>query len=42
METRCFVCGISDNSRVYLHCIHDGQEKLVCVRCLPALIHGAH
>lgn len=41
-EIKCFVCGTSDKDRVYLPCIHSGVEKLVCVRCLPILIHGAH
>ncbi len=41
-EVKCFVCGASDTERVYLPCIHSGEEKLVCVRCLPMLIHGAH
>ncbi|MDI6801558.1 MAG: hypothetical protein QMD01_05840 [Thermodesulfovibrionales bacterium] len=41
-EIKCFVCGATDNNRVYLPCIHSGEEKLVCVRCLPILIHGAH
>ncbi|GER92330.1 hypothetical protein A45J_0045 [hot springs metagenome] len=39
---KCFVCGAGDKNRVYLHCIHEGEEKLVCARCLPILIHGAH
>lgn len=42
METKCFVCGSSDKGLVYLKCIHEGKEKLVCVKCLPMLIHGAH
>lgn len=42
MEIKCFVCEKSDINVVYLKCIHEGKEKLVCVRCLPILIHGAH
>lgn len=42
MKAKCFVCGTEDKDRVYLKCIHEGEEKLVCVRCLPMLIHGAH
>ncbi len=42
MEIKCFVCGKTGNDTVYLKCIHDGKEKLVCARCLPMLIHGAH
>jgi hypothetical protein len=36
----CFVCGATDKERVYLQCVKDGEEKYVCVRCLPVLIHG--
>jgi hypothetical protein len=39
---KCFVCGTTDKERVYLPCFHAGEEKFVCVRCLPILIHGAH
>lgn len=42
MEIKCFVCGKTDKSFVYLNCIHEGESKLVCARCLPVLIHGAH
>jgi len=42
METRCFVCGSDEKERVYLPCIHEGEIKTVCTRCLPILIHGAH
>ena len=42
METKCFVCDTTDNERIYLQCVHEGEEKLVCVRCLPMLIHGVH
>ncbi|MDX9714343.1 MAG: hypothetical protein RBT37_02830 [Dissulfurispiraceae bacterium] len=42
METKCFVCGATDKERVYISCVHSGEQKLVCVRCLPVLIHGAH
>lgn len=42
MSAKCFVCGASDNERVYIKCLHEGTEKFVCVTCLPALIHGAH
>ncbi len=41
-EIKCFVCGANDNIRVYLPCYHEGKEKIVCARCLPILIHGAH
>jgi hypothetical protein len=42
MELKCFSCGKSGAEHVYLKCVHEGAEKLVCVRCLPVLIHGAH
>lgn len=42
LTPKCFVCGTTDKERVYLPCVHSGEEKLVCVRCLPILIHGAH
>jgi hypothetical protein len=38
----CFVCGATGPGIVFLRCVHDGQEKFVCVRCLPVLIHGQH
>lgn len=42
MEIKCFVCGADEKERVYMKCFHEGTEKIVCVRCLPMLIHGAH
>lgn len=42
MEIKCFVCGKTDSNFVYLNCIHEKENKLVCARCLPQLIHGAH
>lgn len=42
MTAQCFVCGSEDASRVYIHCVHEGEEKFACVRCLPMLIHGVH
>jgi hypothetical protein len=42
LMSKCFICGASDKNRVYLHCIHEGEEKLVCARCLPVLIDGGH
>jgi hypothetical protein len=40
MEIKCFVCGATGQDTVYLRCVEQGQDKLVCVRCLPMLIHG--
>lgn len=42
VELKCFVCGADDENRVYLPCFHESKEKVVCTRCLPMLIHGAH
>lgn len=41
VETRCFVCGATGQDIVYLRCVEGGQDRFVCVRCLPMLIHGA-
>lgn len=40
--SRCYVCGAGDKERVLLRCVEKGEEKYVCVRCLPILIHGGH
>jgi hypothetical protein len=42
MELKCYSCGVEGADNVYLKCIHEGEDKLVCVRCLPVLIHGSH
>jgi len=42
IQLKCFVCGTDDKTRVYLPSYHEGEEKIVCTRCLPMLIHGAH
>ncbi len=36
----CFACGATSEDRVLLQAEEQGQEKWVCVRCLPPLIHG--
>jgi len=41
-ELKCFVCGSDDKEKTYLPCWNEGKEKIVCTRCLPMLIHGAH
>ena len=41
-ELKCFLCGSTEISKTYLTCYHEGKEKIVCTRCLPMLIHGAH
>jgi hypothetical protein len=42
LEIKCFVCGSDDKAKTYLPCWNEGTEKIVCTRCLPMLIHGAH
>lgn len=42
MEHKCLNCGATSEEKVLLPCEHKGQELYVCVRCLPALIHGTH
>lgn len=41
-KSKCFVCGTDSDQRVLLKCEEKGEEKSVCVRCLPVLIHGKH
>jgi hypothetical protein len=38
----CHQCGVSSDQRVLLPCMSQGKQGWVCVRCLPALIHGSH
>lgn len=39
---QCLQCSATSDQRVLLPCEQDGEEKWVCVRCLPSLIHGEH
>ncbi len=39
-DVRCSVCGGADGERPLLPCRWKGESAWVCVRCLPALIHG--
>lgn len=39
-KRECFMCQSSSEDRVLLSCEEKGEEKWVCVRCLPPLIHG--
>ena len=39
---QCFLCAATSQKAPLLACEHQGQAKWVCVRCLPALIHGTH
>jgi len=37
---KCFHCGNSETDAVLFPCRYQGKSQWVCVRCLPALIHG--
>lgn len=39
---RCLLCDATSDKVVLLSCEKNGEQKWVCVRCLPILIHGAH
>ncbi len=39
-EPVCLQCGAPSDQRVLLPCVSQGKPGWVCVRCLPALIHG--
>ncbi len=39
-KRQCFMCKISSDEAVLLACEDKREEKWVCVRCLPPLIHG--
>jgi hypothetical protein len=36
----CFNCKRTDDDEKLLSFRHKGEEKYVCVKCLPMLIHG--
>lgn len=36
----CFNCGATDRARPLVPLRRDGESEWVCVKCLPALIHG--
>jgi len=40
IEQNCFNCGRSENDAVLFPCRNKGESTWVCVKCLPALIHG--
>lgn len=40
-EHTCSVCGITSNERILISAEKDGEQVCICVRCLPAIIHGA-
>jgi Fe-S-cluster-containing hydrogenase component 2 len=39
-EIHCHLCGAPEMDRTLIACRFAGESKWVCVRCLPALIHG--
>lgn len=39
-ELECAHCGTSSELTPIMSYVYQGEEKFVCVRCLPALIHG--
>lgn len=40
IEQTCFTCGRGENDAVLIPCRTHGESTWVCVKCLPALIHG--
>ncbi|WP_301553544.1 hypothetical protein [Desulfuribacillus stibiiarsenatis] len=36
----CTVCSKNEDERVLIKAVVEGKEGYVCVKCLPALIHG--
>jgi len=39
-ELECANCGTTSELTPVLSYVHQGEEKHVCTRCLPMLIHG--
>ncbi|CAA7601182.1 Hypothetical protein DEACI_1835 [Acididesulfobacillus acetoxydans] len=39
-ELECSHCGTTSELTPVLKYVYQGEEKTVCVRCLPMLIHG--
>jgi len=40
IQQHCFACGRSEMDAVLFPCRTQGESTWVCVKCLPALIHG--
>jgi len=40
IKQTCFNCGRSENDALLFPCRKHGASTWVCVKCLPALIHG--
>ncbi|MGB9629571.1 MAG: hypothetical protein ACPL6D_13000 [Thermodesulfobacteriota bacterium] len=39
-EKACFLCKKTEHQAILLYCRKNGEDLLVCTRCLPMLIHG--
>ena len=39
-ELECANCGTTSELTPVLTYVHQGEEKHICMRCLPSLIHG--
>lgn len=39
-ELECAHCGTTSELTPIIKYVHQGEEKAVCVHCLPMLIHG--
>jgi len=39
-ELECANCGTTSELTPVLTYVHQGEEKHICMRCLPMLIHG--
>ncbi len=40
VSEKCYVCGNTDEEAALFPVRHKGEDKWVCARCLPRLIHG--
>ncbi len=40
VEVECNHCGTTSELTPVITYVHQGEEKHVCVHCLPMLIHG--
>jgi hypothetical protein len=40
LELECSHCGTTSELTPVITYVHQGEEKNVCVHCLPMLIHG--
>jgi len=39
----CVVCGNSDLKTVYIKCVKEGADAVICATCLPEIVHaGGH